>query len=95
MVDVRARHTLWYDPCHLAWQVRKILTGEFNNNATSRECVQNLIHLPDELAGVLHSIAIDSSQGIFFTCHARWQGSSRTMSCPYYTIDCVNPHLTE
>src|SRR5437899_1014840 len=46
-------------------------------------CVQKLISRrtsgPDELAGVLHSTAINSNQGIFFTCHARWQGSSRIM----------------
>jgi hypothetical protein len=42
--------------------------------------VQKLIHLPDELAGVLLSIAINSNQRISLTCRTSRQGSSRTMS---------------
>ena len=39
-----------HDPCHLAWQVRKILTGEFNNNAT-RRAVRAESHSPARRAG--------------------------------------------
>ena len=43
------------------WQVRKILTADMTRTQYDSWCVQNLIHLPDKLAGVLAIFVFRSS----------------------------------
>ena len=42
---------------------------------------ENLIHLPDEPDRGLVELSGVSNQRIVLTCHARWQGPSRTVPC--------------
>ena len=56
-----------------------VLTVNTIGTRSDKRCVQNLIHLPGKLAGVLPTDAIFSSDGISLTCHARWQGSNWKM----------------
>ena len=48
-----------------------VLTVNTIGTRSDKRCVQNLIHLPGKLAGVLPTDAIFSSDGISLTCHAR------------------------
>ena len=47
------------DPCHLVWQVKKILTVSTTGTRSVSRCPQNLIHLPDELAGVWWALPVE------------------------------------
>ena len=40
------------DPCHLVWRVRKILTANMTRARYESCSMQNLIHLPRQVAGV-------------------------------------------
>jgi hypothetical protein len=71
-------HKLERDPCHLVWQVNQIRQWSRKTRDLLRKLVAlstNLIHPPDEPAGVFFRDAGAFSHSISFTCRMNRQGS--------------------